>query len=60
MPDMKELVEGLQSLGGRLLLCELALEAKDLKKEELRDNLEIVGATSFMADISDAQITFSF
>ena len=60
MPDMKELVEGVQSLGGRLLLCELALEAKDLKKEELRDNLEIVGATSFMADISDAQITFSF
>ncbi len=60
MPDMAELVEGVKTLGGRLLLCELALEAKDLTKEELRDDLEIVGATSFMADINDAQITFSF
>lgn len=60
MPDMAELVEGVQNLGGRLLLCELALEAKDLKKEELREGVEIVGATSFMAEIDDAQITFSF
>ena len=60
MPDMKDLVEGVQNLGGRLLLCELALEAKDMKKEELRDGVEVVGATSFMSDIHDAQITFSF
>ena len=59
-PDMAELVEGVQTLGGRLLLCELALEAKDMKKEEFRDGIEIVGATKFMADINDAQITFSF
>jgi len=59
-PDMAELVEGLQNLGGRILLCELALEAKDMKKEEFRDGVEIVGATSFMADIDDAQVTFSF
>ena len=49
-----------QNLGGRILLCELALEAKDMKKEEFRDGIEIVGATSFMADIDDAQVTFSF
>jgi predicted peroxiredoxin len=60
MPDMAELVGGVKSLGGRILLCELALEAKDLKKEELRDDIEIVGATKFMSDIHDAQITFSF
>jgi len=60
MPDMSELVEGMTALGGRLLLCELALEAKDMKKEEFREGIEIVGATSFMADINDAQITFSF
>ena len=29
MPDMAELVEGLTALGGRILLCELAFEAKD-------------------------------
>jgi len=60
MPDMAELVEGITALGGRILLCELALEAKDMKKEEFRDDIEIVGATSFMADIDDAQVTFSF
>jgi predicted peroxiredoxin len=60
MPDMDELVEGVMGLGARILLCELALEAKDMKKEDFRDGIEIVGATSFMADIDDAQITFSF
>ena len=60
MPDMAELVEGVQLLGGRILLCELALDAKDMKVEEFREGVEIVGATSFMAEINDAQITFSF
>jgi len=60
MPDMDELVEGVMGLGARILLCELALEAKDMKKEDFRDGIEIVGATSFMADIDDAQVTFSF
>ena len=60
MPDMADLVEGVTALGGRILLCELAFEAKDMTKEELRDDVEVVGATTFMVEISDAQITFSF
>jgi predicted peroxiredoxin len=60
MPPMKELLEGVKLLGGRLILCELALEAKDVTPEELRSDLEIGGATSFMADIRDAKTTFSF
>lgn len=60
MPDMAGLVGGLMQLNARLLLCELALEAHDLKAEELRDGVEIVGTTSFMADIEDATKTFSF
>lgn len=60
MPDMADLVEGVTALGGRILLCELAFEAKDMTKEDLRDGVEVVGATTFMAEISDAQITFSF
>lgn len=60
MPDMAGLVEGIKLLNARFLLCELALEAKDLKKEDLRDDLEYVGATSFMADLKDVTITFSF
>ena len=60
MPPMKELLEGIKALGGRLILCELALEAKDVTAAELRGDLEIGGATSFMADIKDANVTFSF
>jgi len=60
LPPMKELLDGFQALGGRLLLCELALDAKDLKKEDMREGIEIGGATSFLADIKDANITFSF
>jgi predicted peroxiredoxin len=60
MPKMIDLLEGIQALGGRLLLCELAFDAKDMKEEEIREGVEIVGATSFMAEISDARITFSF
>ena len=60
MPDMIDLVEGIQALGARIMLCELAFEAKDMKKEDLRDGVEVVGATTFISEISDAQITFSF
>jgi predicted peroxiredoxin len=60
LPDMAELVEGVTDLGGRLLLCELAFEAKDMTKDEIRDGVEVVGATTFMAEINDAHVTFSF
>jgi len=60
MPNLLELVEGVQKLGGRLLLCELALSAKDVKLEDLRDGLEVVGATYYIDLIQDADLTFSF
>jgi len=60
MPSMKELVDGVKALGGRLILCELGLEAKDVTPADLRDDIEIAGATSFMADIKDVKTTFSF
>jgi len=60
MPDMKDLLEGVMALGGKLMLCELGLEVHDVTAEDLRDDLEIGGATSFMADIKDAKTTFSF
>ena len=60
MPDIVELYQGIRDLGGRILVCELALDAKDLKAEDFREGVEIVGATTFLASISDATITFSF
>jgi predicted peroxiredoxin len=60
LPNIVELYDGIRSLGGKILVCELALENKDLKPADFREGVEIVGATSFMASISDANITFSF
>ena len=60
LPDIVELYNGLISIGGKVLVCELALENKDLKAEDFREGVEIVGATSFLESISDATITFSF
>ena len=60
LPNLLELYEGVRNLGGKIYVCELALEAKDLKKEDLRDGVEIVGATTFMDEIRDATITLSF
>ncbi|MFO7866978.1 MAG: DsrE/DsrF/DrsH-like family protein [Candidatus Aminicenantes bacterium] len=60
LPDLLELYEGVRNLGGKVYVCELALEAKDLNKEDLREGVEIIGATTFINEIKDATITFSF
>jgi predicted peroxiredoxin len=60
MPDMKDPVEKVKTLGVKIWLCELALEAKDLKPADLMDGVEIVGATEFMSEASSATVTFSF
>lgn len=60
MPDIVELYEGIRVLGGKILVCELALGAKDLKAEDFREGVEIVGATTFLGSITGASITLSF
>jgi len=60
LPDLLELYDGVQSLGGKVYVCELALEAKGLMEEDFREGVEVVGATTFLNEIKDATITFSF
>ena len=60
MPDIVELYDGLCVLGGKIMVCELALTAKDLKAEDFREEVEIVGATTFIGSLPDATISFSF
>jgi len=60
LPDLVELYEGVRTLGGKIIVCELALEAKGLKAEDFRDGVEIMGATGWLNDIKDATLTFSF
>lgn len=60
LPELVELYDGVMALGGTIYVCELALDAKDLKKDDFRDGVQIVGATTFINEIKDATITFSF
>ena len=60
MPRMENLVECLMEMDGRILLCELALNIGEIKEEELREGVELVGVTTFIADAEDSQLTFSF
>ena len=60
LPNLLELFNGLKELGGKIYVCELALDSKDLKKEDFREGIEIIGATTFINEIKDATITFSF
>ncbi len=60
MPSMKDLVETLEFLEVKFLLCGLALDKFGLTEDDLRESVSISGSTGFMGEISDATITFSF
>jgi len=60
MPDMADLVKDIKTLGARFMLCELALEALHIEPDEVRDDLEIVGATTFMSETQNAERTLTF
>ena len=60
LPNLVEMMEGLAMLEARLLICELGLGVNDLKEEDLVDGVEIVGATTFVAEAIGSDLTFSF
>lgn len=61
LPDPVELFNTILDEGGRIILCELALENKGIKKEDLRDDrIEIMNAPSFLLQAQGAGITFTF
>lgn len=60
MPPMEDLVECLTTMDGRMLLCELALKTGEIKEEELREDVELVGVTTFIVEAEGSQLTFSF
>lgn len=61
LPDPVELFNTILDEGGRIILCELALENKGISKEDLRDDrIEIMNAPSFLLQAQGAGITFTF
>ncbi|MDA3886992.1 MAG: DsrE family protein [Candidatus Delongbacteria bacterium] len=59
-PDLEEMFSSYIALGGRVLMCELGFDVNGLKEEDLIDEIEIVGATTFVAAAQGSELTFSF
>lgn len=60
MPDPVDLYDTLIDQGGRVILCELALEAKGIKREDLRHGVEILSAPAFLMEAEGADLSLTF
>jgi predicted peroxiredoxin len=60
LPDPVQLYDDIVAEGGRVILCELALENKDIKPEDVREGVEILNAPSFLLDAQDAGLSLVF
>ena len=60
LPDPVQLFDDIVSEGGRVILCELALENKDIKVEDVREGVEIMSAPSFLLDAVGAGLSLVF
>lgn len=59
-PDPIHLFDAIQTLDGHFILCELGLPIHGIKKEELRDGVEVMMASSFLFAVEDAKLSFSY
>jgi predicted peroxiredoxin len=60
LPDPIKLYNDIRELGGRIILCELALEAKDIDPKDLREGVEIMKAPQFLMEAEGATMTLTF
>ena len=57
---LSELLEIAVESGVRLLACQMSMDVMGIKKEDLIDGIEVVGAATFLEYASDNAITLSF
>lgn len=60
LPDPVQLYNDILAEGGRIILCELALENKGIAVEDVRDGVEILNAPSFLLDAQGAGLSLVF
>lgn len=60
LPDPVELFDTILELGGRIIICELAFEAKDIDPESVRDGVEVMNAPSFLLEAQGATLSLVF
>ena len=60
LPDPVQLYDDILAEGGHVILCELALENKGIKREDLREGVEIMNAPSFLLEAQGAGLSLVF
>jgi predicted peroxiredoxin len=60
LPDPVQLFDDIINEGGRVILCELALENKGIKVGDVRKGVEIMNAPSFLLDAQGAGLSLVF
>lgn len=60
LPDPMYLYDSIVVLDGRIILCELGLPNKGIKKEELRDEVEVRMASDFLMIAEGSTKFFSY
>ena len=61
LPNPVDLFNDILELGGEVILCELALENKDIDPKDLRDErIQITKAPPFLMKVDDAELSFAF
>ena len=60
LPDPVQLYDDIIAEGGRVILCELALENKDIQVADVREGVEILNAPSFLLDAQGAGLSLVF
>ncbi|MBN2148131.1 MAG: hypothetical protein JW726_12120 [Anaerolineales bacterium] len=59
-PNPVELLDAIQVLDGRIILCELGLSVWDMKAEDLVEGVEVMMASTFLFEAEGAKMVFSY
>ena len=59
-PDPLDLLDAIQVLDGRIILCELGLPIWDIPEEDLLDGVEVMMASTFLFEADGAKMVFSY
>ena len=59
-PDPLDLLNSIQVLDGRIILCELGMPIHEIETEDLIDGVEVMMASTFLFECEDAKLAFSY
>jgi len=60
LPDPVELYDYVLSEGGRVILCELALENKSIDENDIREGVEVASVPDFLMEAKGAGLSLVF